>query len=107
MGAASRVPLATNVTCPAIAAGSPPRFSYAGGASQRYSLLSAWITLSSNGETVTGSLREPVYTSSPDLRLAMIDALGRLPARDRAIVVLRWQERSDRFYVLTSYPEDD
>jgi len=53
VGATSRVPLATNVTCPAIAAGSPPRFSYAGGASQRYSLLSAWITLSSNGETVS------------------------------------------------------
>lgn len=52
-GASSKVALATNVTCPGIAAGSPPRFSYAGGASQRYSLLSAWITLSSNGETVS------------------------------------------------------
>ncbi len=52
-GATSKVPLATNVSCPAVAAGSPPRFSYAGGASQRYSLLSAWITLANNGETVS------------------------------------------------------
>ncbi len=35
----------TNVTCPTIATGAPPRFSYASGASERYSLLSAWITL--------------------------------------------------------------
>ena len=48
-----KVPLATNVTCPAVAAGSPPRFSYAGGASERYSLLSAWITLTNGGETVS------------------------------------------------------
>jgi MSHA biogenesis protein MshO len=51
--ATSKVPLATNVTCPAIVAGSvPPRFSYSSGASERYSLLSAWITLSNSGETV-------------------------------------------------------
>jgi MSHA biogenesis protein MshO len=31
----------------------PPRFSYTGGASQRYSLLSAWITLTDNGETIS------------------------------------------------------
>jgi MSHA biogenesis protein MshO len=48
-----RAPLAINVTCPAIAAGSPPRFSYAGGASERYSLLSAWITLTKNAETIS------------------------------------------------------
>jgi len=48
-----KVALATNVSCPAVAAGSPPRFAYAAGASQRYSLLSAWITLSNNGETVS------------------------------------------------------
>jgi len=48
-----RVPLATNVACPTIAAGSPPRFSYASGASERYSLLSAWITLTKNGETIS------------------------------------------------------
>ena len=53
LGATSKVPLATNVSCPAIAAGSPPRFSYAGGASERYSLLSAWITLTNSGETVS------------------------------------------------------
>ncbi len=51
--ATSRVPLATNVSCPAIVAGSvPPRFSYSTGASERYSLLSAWITLLKSGETV-------------------------------------------------------
>jgi MSHA biogenesis protein MshO len=53
LGATSKVPLATNVTCPAIATGSPPRFSYASGASERYSLLSAWITLTTNGETIS------------------------------------------------------
>jgi MSHA biogenesis protein MshO len=53
LGAASKVPLATNVTCPPIAGGSPPRFSYAGGASERYSLLSAWITLTNSGETIS------------------------------------------------------
>jgi MSHA biogenesis protein MshO len=52
-GATSRVPLATSVSCPAVAAGSPPRFSYAGGASARYSLLSAWITLTNGGETIS------------------------------------------------------
>jgi MSHA biogenesis protein MshO len=51
--ATSKVPLATNVTCPAIAAGSPPRFSYAAGASERYSLLSSWITLTNSGETIS------------------------------------------------------
>ena len=51
--ATSKVPLATNVTCPAIVAGSvPPRFSYSTGASERYGLLSAWITLQKSGETV-------------------------------------------------------
>ncbi|MEU4427759.1 sigma-70 family RNA polymerase sigma factor [Actinoplanes sp. NPDC024001] len=44
----------------------------------------------SNGESVTGILREPVYTMNPELRLAMLDALGQLPARDREIVVLRY-----------------
>ena len=53
VGATSKVPLATNVSCPAVAAGSPPRFSYAGGASERYSLLSAWITLTNSGETIS------------------------------------------------------
>jgi MSHA biogenesis protein MshO len=51
--ATTKVPLATDVTCPAIVAGSvPPRFSYSAGASERYSLLSAWITLLKSGETV-------------------------------------------------------
>jgi MSHA biogenesis protein MshO len=50
--ASSKVPLATNVSCPATGAGVPPRFSYSSGASERYSLLSAWITLQISGETV-------------------------------------------------------
>jgi MSHA biogenesis protein MshO len=52
--AASRTRLATKVTCPAIVAGSvPPRFSYTSGVSERYGLLSAWITLQDNGESVS------------------------------------------------------
>jgi MSHA biogenesis protein MshO len=50
--AGSKVPLATNVSCPAVVAGVPPRFSYSSGASERYSLLSAWITLQNSGETI-------------------------------------------------------
>jgi len=34
------------------------------------------------------------------------NARGAVPCK-RAIVVLRWDERRDRFYVLTSYPEAD
>jgi hypothetical protein len=42
------------VTCPAIVPGSvPPRFSYTAGASERYGLLSAWITLQDSGESVS------------------------------------------------------
>jgi RNA polymerase sigma factor (sigma-70 family) len=37
-------------------------------------------------------LPEPAYRDSPELRLTMLDALGRLPARDRAIVILRYFE---------------
>ncbi|MEV6302126.1 SigE family RNA polymerase sigma factor [Actinoplanes sp. NPDC051861] len=44
----------------------------------------------SSGEAIPGRLREPVYTMSPELRLTMLDALDRLPPRDRAIVVLRY-----------------
>jgi MSHA biogenesis protein MshO len=52
--ATSKVPLAVNATCPAIVSGSvPPRFSYSSGASERYNLLSAWITLQSQGETIS------------------------------------------------------
>lgn len=52
--ATSKVPLAVNATCPAIVSGSvPPRFSYTSGASERYNLLSAWITLQSQGETIS------------------------------------------------------
>lgn len=52
--ATSKVPLATNVSCPAVVAGSvPARFSYTTGSSERDSLLSAWITLQNSGESVS------------------------------------------------------
>ncbi|MFC7533167.1 SigE family RNA polymerase sigma factor [Actinoplanes sp. GCM10030250] len=44
----------------------------------------------SSSEAVPGRLREPAYTMSPELRLTMLDALDQLPARDRAIVLLRY-----------------
>lgn len=53
VGASTKVPLAINVTCPATATGVPARFSYSTGASERYSLLSAWITLQSQGESIS------------------------------------------------------
>ena len=46
----------------------------------------------SSTETVTGTVRDAGYRQSPDLRLTMLDALGRLPPRDRAIVILRYFE---------------
>jgi RNA polymerase sigma-70 factor (sigma-E family) len=46
----------------------------------------------SSSESVPGVLHEPAYRQNPDLRLTMLDALGRLPARDRAIVILRYFE---------------
>ncbi|GLY03097.1 MULTISPECIES: SigE family RNA polymerase sigma factor [Actinoplanes] len=44
----------------------------------------------SSTEAVPGALREPAYSVSPELRLTMMEAVGRLPARDRAIVLLRY-----------------
>jgi RNA polymerase sigma-70 factor (sigma-E family) len=44
----------------------------------------------SSGETVPGRLPEAAYTMSPELRITMLDALGRLPVRDRAIMLLRY-----------------
>ena len=46
----------------------------------------------SSTETVTGTVQDTGYRQSPDLRLTMLDALARLPARDRAIVILRYFE---------------
>ena len=46
----------------------------------------------SSSETVPGVLHEPAYRHHPDLRLTMLDARGRLPARERAIVLLRYFE---------------
>jgi RNA polymerase sigma-70 factor (sigma-E family) len=46
----------------------------------------------SSSESATGMLPEPGYRQSPDLRLTMLDALAQLPARDRAIVILRYFE---------------
>jgi MSHA biogenesis protein MshO len=54
LAATSKAALATGVTCPAVVAGSvPPRFSYTAGASERYGLLSAWITVQANGESIS------------------------------------------------------
>ncbi|KUL30988.1 sigma-70 family RNA polymerase sigma factor [Actinoplanes awajinensis] len=44
----------------------------------------------SSTESTPGELREPSYTSDPDLRITMMIAVDRLPARDRAIVLLRY-----------------
>ncbi|GIE88519.1 sigma-70 family RNA polymerase sigma factor [Actinoplanes regularis] len=44
----------------------------------------------SSTEATPGELREPVYTMDADLRVTMMGALRQLPARDRAIVVLRY-----------------
>ena len=43
-------------------------------------------------ETVIESVPDRGVDDSPDLRLTLLDALGRLSARDRAIVVLRYWE---------------
>jgi RNA polymerase sigma-70 factor (sigma-E family) len=56
-------------------------------------LLRAYLDhrrLRSSTEATPGELPEPVYRHNPELRLTMIDALSRLPVRDRAIVVLRY-----------------
>ncbi|MGW2511684.1 SigE family RNA polymerase sigma factor [Streptomyces scopuliridis] len=48
-------------------------------------------------ERPLGELPEPVPVPGydPDLRVALLDALGRLSAKDRAVVVLRyWEDRS-------------
>ncbi len=46
----------------------------------------------SSTESTPGELHEPAYRDNPELRLTMLDALGRLPERDRAIVILRYFE---------------
>ena len=46
----------------------------------------------SSAEAATGMIRDRGYRQSPDLRLTMLDALGQLPPRDRAIVILRYFE---------------
>ena len=46
----------------------------------------------SSTESTPGELREPAYRENPELRLTMLDALGTLPERDRAIVILRYFE---------------
>ncbi|MFF1907602.1 SigE family RNA polymerase sigma factor [Kitasatospora sp. NPDC058218] len=50
----------------------------------------------SSGERPTGELPEPeVREADSTLRLALLDALARLPAKDRAVLVLRyWEDRS-------------
>ena len=41
---------------------------------------------------VVESVPDTAHDSSPELRLTLLDALGELPPRDRAIVVLRYWE---------------
>ncbi|POX51507.1 SigE family RNA polymerase sigma factor [Streptomyces sp. Ru71] len=50
----------------------------------------------SSGERATDVLPETAYASGDTpLRLTLLDALARLPAKDRAVVVLRyWEDRS-------------
>jgi RNA polymerase sigma-70 factor (sigma-E family) len=51
----------------------------------------------SAGEVVAAELPEPspAAAATTELRLTLLDALARIPARDRAIVVLRyWEDRS-------------
>ncbi|GGS44371.1 MULTISPECIES: SigE family RNA polymerase sigma factor [Streptomyces] len=50
----------------------------------------------SSGERATGTLPEVAYAAGDTpLRLTLLDALARLPAKDRAVVVLRyWEDRS-------------
>jgi MSHA biogenesis protein MshO len=54
LAATSKTALATGVSCPAPVPGSVPhRFSYTAGASERYGLLSAWITVQDQGENIS------------------------------------------------------
>jgi RNA polymerase sigma-70 factor (sigma-E family) len=46
----------------------------------------------SSTETATAVIHDSGYRHHPDLRLTMLDALGRLSPRDRAIVILRYFE---------------
>jgi MSHA biogenesis protein MshO len=62
--ATNKIPLAVYATCPAVAAGVPARFSYGSGAGERYSLLSAWITLTRQGETI-GLLQQIHVDNTP------------------------------------------
>ena len=56
-------------------------------------LLRVWLDHQrrrSVSEAVGADLREPAYTISPDLRLTVLSAVDRLPARDRTIVLMRY-----------------
>ncbi|MFJ2868596.1 SigE family RNA polymerase sigma factor [Kitasatospora sp. NPDC087314] len=50
----------------------------------------------SSGERPTEALPEPEgHEADSSLRLTLLDALGRMPAKDRAVLVLRyWEDRS-------------
>ncbi|TQF05509.1 SigE family RNA polymerase sigma factor [Kitasatospora acidiphila] len=50
----------------------------------------------SSGEHVTSTFSEqPVHDTEPELRLALLKALGELPVQDRTVLVLRyWEDRS-------------
>jgi RNA polymerase sigma-70 factor (sigma-E family) len=46
-------------------------------------------------EVVVESVPDTAHEPTPELRLTLLDALGHLPPRDRAIVVLRyWEDQS-------------
>ncbi len=54
---------------------------------------SSWFrTKGWRNELPTDDLPEAAYTKDPSTRPAVIDALGRLPPRQRAVVVLRYYE---------------
>jgi CDI toxin RNase A-like protein len=70
--------------------------------------------LASAGNTLTAWLRRTgrrpnlvLHFTARDRSIGRSLSRGRQPSVDcnRAIVVLRWDERANRFYVLTSYPE--
>jgi len=66
--------------------------------------LSAWMRRSGRRPNLVlhyvESTRRPIGRS-------LMRGRNRLVSCTRAIVVLRWDDRKDRYYVLTSYPEAD
>ena len=65
--------------------------------------LTAWEQRSGRRPNLVLNYTEPRQPIGRSLRRGQPSAR----TASRAIVVLRWHERSDRFYVLTSYPENE